>query len=49
MPEIYEGPEDCCSCHINPPCGYCTREWDCECDGDHVDGHAPGCAELETD
>jgi len=19
---------DCCSCHINPPCGYCTRDAD---------------------
>ena len=21
---------DCCSCHINPPCGFCTREADAE-------------------
>ena len=25
-----EASGDCCSCHINPPCGYCTREIYCE-------------------
>lgn len=39
--EVYGGYYDCpmcfmdwsdksCSCHINPPCSYCTRECDCE-------------------
>lgn len=21
----YPGPDDCCSCHINPPCNFCLR------------------------
>ena len=23
------GIDGCCSCHLNPPCGYCTDRHDC--------------------
>lgn len=25
---LREPEPDCCSCHINPPCGFCTRQTD---------------------
>ncbi len=31
---LTEGEPDCCSCHINPPCAYCTTHCG-EC-GEHV-------------
>jgi len=38
--------DSCCTCHINPPCGYCVSENDveiCDCCGDGEDWYGmPG-------
>lgn len=42
----YADYEEGCYCHIRPPCGYCTRAWDCDCEGNYSDGHAVGCPDA---
>lgn len=45
-----EIPDDdwACTCFLGrPPCGFCTRPWECECDGNYSDGHDPACPEDE--